>query len=232
MSLTERVVAGIREQILDGRLQPGQQLPVEADLAAELGVSRGPLREGVRALCQLGVLESRRGAGTYVTALTVGGLLAPLQLVADLQQEASPAQLHHVRRVLEAEVAALAALRARDGGSTDAAQQALARAREVLTEQPCDARALLAADVDFHRGLADLAGNPVLSGFLDVLAGQTARSRLWRAQVDAGVAERSVAEHAAVLAAVVAGDPERARLRMSLHLLEQEDFLAGPGPAA
>src|SRR5699024_6558870 len=73
-------------------------------------------------------------------------------------------------------------------------------------------------------------GNPVLAGFIDVLAGQTARSRLWRARVDAGVAERSVAEHAAVLAAIRDGDPERARLRVWVHLLVQEESL-GREPA-
>ena len=214
-SLTDRVIDGIRAMILSGRLGPGDQLPVEADLAAELAVSRGPLREGVRALCQLGVLTSRRGAGTYVTGLTM----------ADLQREASTAQLHQVRRVLEAEAAALAAMQVLAGASADALQQSLDDARTILREDPGDHEGLLAADLALHRGVAALAGNPVLAGFVDVLAGQTARSRLWRARVDAGVAERSVAEHAAVLAAISDGDPERARLRMSVHLLEQEDFL-------
>ncbi|WP_022917958.1 FadR/GntR family transcriptional regulator [Ruania albidiflava] len=226
-SLTDRVIDGIRAMILSGRLGPGDQLPVEADLAAELAVSRGPLREGVRALCQLGVLTSRRGAGTYVTGLTMAGLLEPLQQVADLQREASTAQLHQVRRVLEAEAAALAAMQVLAGASADALQQSLDDARTILREDPGDHEGLLAADLALHRGVAALAGNPVLAGFIDVLAGQTARSRLWRARVDAGVAERSVAEHAAVLAAISDGDPERARLRMSVHLLEQEDFL-GP----
>src|SRR5690625_5167113 len=107
-SLTDRVIDGIRARILSRHLGPGGQRPVEAELAAELDVSRGPLREGVRALCQLGVLTSRRGAGTYVTDLTMAGLLEPLQQVADLQRAASAAQLHQARRVLAAESAALA----------------------------------------------------------------------------------------------------------------------------
>ena len=71
--------------ITTGRLRPGSRLPVEKDLAVELGVSRGSLREGVRALALMGVLETRQGDGTYVTALDPSSLLAPLSVLVDLQ---------------------------------------------------------------------------------------------------------------------------------------------------
>lgn len=228
-SLTDRVVDGVRAMILDGRLRPGDRLPVEAELAAALGVSRGPLREGVRALSLLGVLESRQGAGTYVTDLRMSRLIEPLTLVADLQADATGEQLHHVRRVLEAEAAALAA--GRRDPDLGPARAALARARRILVAAPEDDDGLLEADLAFHRAVAEAAGNPALAGFVDVLAGQTVRARLWRARVEEGVAGRTVAEHEAVLRAVEDGDAERARLRMSVHLLEQEDFLrAAAGP--
>ena len=86
-----------------GELHPGSRLPVEKDLAAQLGVSRGSLREGVRALATLGVLETRQGDGTYVTALDPRTLLSPLGFLADLQQPAHAADLLAVRRVLETE---------------------------------------------------------------------------------------------------------------------------------
>ena len=86
-----------------GELHPGSRLPVEKDLAAQLGVSRGSLREGVRALATLGVLETRQGDGTYVTALDPRQLLSPLGFLADLQQPAHAADLLAVRRVLESE---------------------------------------------------------------------------------------------------------------------------------
>ena len=98
----------------DGTLSAGDRLPIEKDLAELLGVSRGPLREGVRALAVLGVLETRQGAGTYVTALDASKLLGPLTLFANRQMAVEPSQLLHVRRVLEAESAALAAKRVTD----------------------------------------------------------------------------------------------------------------------
>jgi DNA-binding FadR family transcriptional regulator len=61
VSQTDVVVQGIRQMIIDRRLRPGDRLPIEKDLAAALGVSRNPLREGVRALSMMGVLETRQG---------------------------------------------------------------------------------------------------------------------------------------------------------------------------
>src|SRR5215213_9380986 len=78
------VIDGIRQMIMSGELVPGSRLPVERELGERLGVSRGPLREGVRALVVLGVLETRQGDGTYVTSLGPSLLLAPVGLAVEL----------------------------------------------------------------------------------------------------------------------------------------------------
>lgn len=231
MSRTDQVVDGITAMILDGRLGPGQRLPIEKDLAEALGVSRGSLREGVRALSVLGVVETRQGDGTYVTALDPGLLAGPLGLVVELQAAGHALHVHTVRRMLETEVAGLAAAAARAPG-TDlaAAHRALDDAAAVLgTDEGVDHEALLAADLAFHHALAEVAGNPVLTALLDALGGRTARHRLWRGLAERGADERAQAEHRAILDAVVAGDVERARVRMGAHLLEVEDFLRAQG---
>src|SRR3954470_23700942 len=110
-SQTDVVVQSIRQMIIDGHLRPGDPLPVEKDLAAALGVSRNPLREGVRALSMMGVLETRQGDGTYGTKLDPSMLLAPIGFVVDLQDGSGTTHLHSVRRILETEAAAAAALR-------------------------------------------------------------------------------------------------------------------------
>jgi DNA-binding transcriptional MocR family regulator len=93
-SQTDVVVGGIKSMIIRGRLGPGARLPREKDLALELNVSRGPLREGVRALCLMGVLETRQGDGTYVTSLDASLLLAPMAFLVDLGTEADTFHLH------------------------------------------------------------------------------------------------------------------------------------------
>ena len=106
VSQTDVVVQGIRQMIIDGRLRPGDRLPVEKDLAEALGVSGDPLREGVRALSMMGVLETRQGDGTYVTELDPSMLLAPMGFVVDLQDGSGTHHLHAVRRMLETQAAA------------------------------------------------------------------------------------------------------------------------------
>ena len=111
LSQTDVVVQGIKAMITSGKLSAGARLPIEKELAASLAVSRGSLREGVRALAIMGVLETRQGDGTYVTSLSADRLLAPMEFMIDLQDAAGVAHVQNVRRVLEAEAAALAAAR-------------------------------------------------------------------------------------------------------------------------
>lgn len=236
MSRTDEVVEGVKRMILSGQLRPGDRLPVEKDLAATLGVSRGSLREGVRALSVLGVLDTRQGDGTYVTSLDPSVLFAPMGFVVDLQDEGSARSFHAVRRLLETEAAGLAALNW-DAAGLAAARGALDDAADVLRRTPVDHHHLIEADIAFHRSIAARAGNPVLAALIESLASRTVRGRLWRGITEEGVHERTHAEHEAILSALVAGDPDRARLRMATHLLEVEDFVrtapaeqVAPGP--
>ncbi|WP_432502149.1 FadR/GntR family transcriptional regulator [Kineococcus arenarius] len=226
-SQTDVVVEGIKRMLAEGVLRPNQKLPVEADLARELGVSRGPLREGVRALSLMGVLESRQGAGTYVTALDSSVLLTPMAFLVDLQQQPGAQALHAVRRLLETEAAGLAALHADEeqvAGLRAALEDSTAAARGAS-----DPHAFVEADIRFHDLVATASGNPVLASLVHAFAGRTARARVWRAIAEDGALERTLQEHRAILRAVQERDPDRARLRMGHHLLAVEDFVAGPG---
>ncbi|MBO3088102.1 FadR/GntR family transcriptional regulator [Cellulomonas dongxiuzhuiae] len=231
MSRTQDVVEDVQRLILDGGLRPGDRLPAEKELASELGVSRGSLREGVRALVVLGILEARHGDGTYVTALDPATLLAPVGFLADLPGDHAP--LHAVRAMLETEAAGLAALH------LTAAHVARARtalddmARALVEPRPEPAR-LAAADLAFHRTVAEASGNAVLAALLDALAGEGPRRRVWD-EMHELAGDRTLEEHDAILAAVTARDPDRARLRMAMHMVAVEDLLAtastdGPAP--
>src|SRR5438045_3580697 len=88
MKLTEEAVLKIKEMILSGRMQSGDRLPNEQQLGAELGISRNSLREAVRALSVMKVLDVRQGDGTYVTSLSPELLLEGIGLVVDLLGDA------------------------------------------------------------------------------------------------------------------------------------------------
>ncbi|MEO8528610.1 MAG: FadR/GntR family transcriptional regulator [Pseudolysinimonas sp.] len=223
-SQTDVVIDGIKDLLTRGLLVPGSRLPTEKDLAAQFGVSRGSLREGVRALAALGVLEPRQGDGTYVTALDPRTLLSPLGFLADLQLPDHVTDLLAVRRVLEAESVALAATRVTDEelGELD---RVLAVVETNLASEPdMDLAAFIHADTEFHRLIARASGNRALAAIIDTVAGRTFRARLWRAISDRGSVREAQAEHRAIFGELARRDPERARIRMAMHLLGVEQF--------
>mgnify|MGYP003852649743 FL=1 len=223
-SQTDVVIAGIKGMITDGRLGPGSRLPIERDLATELGVSRGSLREGVRALAILGVLETRQGDGTYVTSLDPERLLSPLGILAELHTPAHAGHLLAVRRVLEAESAALAASALTDDDLA-ALDAILDEVDGILASDPdMDLERFIDTDTAFHRRIAQASGNPALAGMIDSLVGRTHRARLWRAITERGTVRETQGEHRAILAELKAHDPERARIRMAVHILGVEEF--------
>jgi GntR family transcriptional repressor for pyruvate dehydrogenase complex len=222
-SQTEVVVDGIKTMITTGVLSAGSRLPVENELADKLGVSRGSLREGVRALALLGVLETRQGDGTYVTALDPATLLAPLAVLVDLQHPSNVVDLMVVRRVLEVEAAGRAAMRISDADLAEAGD-VLARMGAMIEQDTVDHEAVMEADIDFHRLIGRASGNPTLAAMIEGLSGRTVRARTWRALQEEGVEHQTHAEHRAILSALAAGDPDTARLRMGVHLIGVEQY--------
>ena len=111
MSAVERAFHGLRHMIGTGRLGPGERIPPEGELCEELGVSRGSLREAVRMLAALGVIEPRHGSGTYVSQLRPEDVIGSLSLTLELLPLSGLLEVYEIRRVLEAHVAAQAAAR-------------------------------------------------------------------------------------------------------------------------
>src|SRR6266566_9339753 len=110
-SVTDDAIDKIRELIVSGRWGPGDRLPRESELAAQLGLSRNSLREAVRALALVRVLEVRQGDGTYVRSLAPDLLLESTRMATDLLPGRSVLELFEVRRLLEPAAVALAARR-------------------------------------------------------------------------------------------------------------------------
>ena len=225
LSQTDVVVQTVKAMITSGELHPGSRLPVEKDLAATLGVSRGSLREGVRALVIMGVLETRQGDGTYVTSLDSELLLAPMAFMVDLQPPEHRHDLHAVRRVLESEAAARAALRITTE-EVATARATLDGVREVVFASPVtDHEAVMDADVAFHRIIAKASGNGALAALIDALADRTLRARRSIGVHHEEQVRTAFHDHVGILAAITAREPDRARLLMSHHLLAIEDYV-------
>jgi DNA-binding FadR family transcriptional regulator len=202
----------IKDMILDGRLQPGQRLPPERSLSEALGVSRPTVREAIRSLQAMHILESRHGAGTFVASLSVEELLRPLQFVLALA-EGGLEHLFEVRLMLEPGAAALAAERATDE-QIDALRDCAERTQHEAVD---DADAMLRLDIELHEQIVRAARNPLLEHLWAATSALGAESRAYTVRLP-GVRPSTIGEHHAIVEAIAARDPAAAGAAMTAHI--------------
>lgn len=226
MAVTDEAIVKIKGMLLNGTLRPGDRLPPEKELSEDLGLSRNSLREAVKALELIRVLDVRRGDGTYVTSLEPRLLLEAMTFVVDLHEDHTILDLFEVRRILEPAAAAMAT---RKVGPAD-----IARLRAMLDE--VDARTsvedLVAHDVTFHGLISELSGNSYLSTLLESLSGSTLRARIWRGLTEENSVERTLAEHRAIVDAMELGRDDLVRSWVTVHISGVESWLRRAGQAS
>jgi len=220
VALTDEAIEKIKAMIVSGTLRAGDRLPKEADLAADLGLSRSSLREAVKALSLVNILDVRRGDGTYVTSLEPPVLLEVLSFIVDFHRDTSVLEFLRVRRILEPAATAMAAERI-----TPEESDGLRKLLDSLGPAP-DAEELVANDLEFHRRIAACSGNSVLCSLLETLSRPTARARVWRGLTQPDAIARTLAEHRAILDALASHDPEVARSWSTVHIASVEQWLA------
>ncbi|MDG6104245.1 FadR family transcriptional regulator [Dactylosporangium aurantiacum] len=219
MALTDEAIDKIKGMITSGELGPGDRLPKEADLAERLGLSRNSLREAVKALSMIRVLDVRQGDGTYVTSLAPDLLLDALSFVVDFHRDDTVLQFLEVRRILEPAATALATERMQAEDITR-----LQAVLDQLGDHPT-IEALVANDLEFHRQIAAGSGNAVLCSLIDGLSGPTTRARVWRGLTQEGAAERTREQHQAIVDAIAARQPDLARSWATIHVAGVEEWL-------
>lgn len=219
MAVTDEAIEKIKGMIVSGALRPGDRLPRESELAGDLGLSRNSLREAVRALSLIRILDVRQGDGTYVTSLDPQLLLEALSFVVDFHRDDAVLEFLAVRRILEPAATAMAAplIPAERLDALDAQLDALGA--EPSVEE------LVAADLDFHRSVVAASGNAVLCSLLDGLSGPTTRARVWRGLTQEDAVGRTLREHRAIVAALRDRDAEAARSWATVHIASVEQWL-------
>ena len=219
MALTDEAIDKIKALVVAGEFAPGSKLPRERELAERLGLSRSSLREAVRALTLVGVLETRQGDGTYVTSLEADLLLGGASFVSELARGPSVLELYQVRRILEPAATALAAARITDD-ELDELELCLDRMSEAQATE-----AFVEADESFHKVIRDACGNAMLSSLLSVLSGGTVAARIWRGVSEQGSIESTLGLHRDIASALRARDAELAAAADLVHLGEGERWL-------
>lgn len=207
--LPEIVLDEFRRLIAEGMLRSGEQLPSEIELAESLGVGRSSVREAMRALQLLGVVEVIQGKGSFVRDPAI------LPLMVDWARIASMSVISEVmeaRQFIEVALAQLAAERATDDDIA-AIRAALEHSRDSVGDLPHSVE----AGVNFHLALADAAHNEVLAHMYRAIRDlyiETAR----RTRITPAIAEGRLHDHEKLLQAIVNHDPQAAAQTMKAHL--------------
>jgi len=213
----EEVARQIQNHILE-RLKPGDVLPPERELAQKFGVSRSSVRDAIRSLELVGLLEPQQGRGTVVCEPSSDTLVGPLAAIL-MQKRRLVGELLDVRKIIEPALARRAALHA------TAAQ--IAEMEQILerhSEKVRRGEMAIEEDSEFHYRIALAADNSVVLRIVDVLMDMLRETRQ-RSLQTSGRAQRSLAGHQRILAALKRHDPAVSESAMLRHLEEIEHIV-------
>lgn len=206
--LYRQIADQIARLIASGEFPPGARLPAERELASSLGVSRASVREAIISLEIGGLVEVRVGTGIFVTGPIT-------QAAVDRDAGPGPFELLQARKLVEGEVTALAAAKARDLDC-----ELLRQSLERMEAHVDDFAIREASDREFHLAIAKATGNSSLELVVEGLWNQRAElwGRMQRHFHTPDLALKTIRDHAAILAAIEARDSEGARAAMHRHL--------------
>lgn len=217
--ISDAVISQLERLILEGVLKPGDRLPPERELAQKLNVSRPTLREAIVIMQARGLLQARRGGGTFVCDVVAHTLTDPMIHLMKTFPEATFDVLE-LRHALE------------EVGAYYAAERSTKADREILRHRFEDMEAAFddpgqdslreaEADTEFHMAIADASHNlalvHVMRGLFNLLRDNIAQNHQ-RLRLEAGNLEIIRGQHAAIYHAVINGEPEAARAAAHAHL--------------
>jgi len=210
VGLTEQLIEKLESLVLKGVLSPGEQLPSERQLAHLLSVSRASLRQALKVMQVMGVLEARHGSGNYLSEAAEEILKVPPRILVPLRG-LTQAELFEVRRSMEAEAAAAAAERA-----TPKDLEAMRIELDGMKANDHDRFAYGIHDLAFHNAVATASSNRCFIWFLS-LANKVLYQALLRRPMPRSM-DSSIEEHENILRAIEARNPVLARNEMLKHV--------------
>ncbi len=218
--LSDEVFDRLRQMIVDGDLGPGDPVPSERELMERFGVGRPAIREALQTMDTMGLITITHGERSRVNALSPALAFRQVDAVANLLLSADPATLDHLkeaRKMFEIGIVKIAALNRTPADVADL--------RALLDRQRSERRngeGFVRADVAFHRRIAEISGNPIVSAVSDAML-------KWLFQYHtsllhwSGKEEITLEEHARIIDAIEGGDPETCARLMEIHLDRSAD---------
>jgi GntR family transcriptional repressor for pyruvate dehydrogenase complex len=217
-TLPDKIADRILSMIQKKQLKPGDRLPPERELAKMMGVSRPVLREALRALSIMKIIENRRRAGTFITSLEPEMLVDHLELIFSLD-DSTYLELLRARKVIEPSLTEMAAR-----NMTDEISERLNQILVATSEAINDEEAFMRADLDLHQLICQAANNLVISRFMASITklGVLSRRRTVRLPE---VRKETLADHRKIVDALQARDTEAAKKAMEDHISNIENRL-------
>lgn len=213
VSVAEEIVNRILEMVEDGTLTPGEALPTEKEFTEMFGVGRSSVREALRALQSVGLVEKRQGNGTYLTA--AAGKSSALFNVQKILERYTLVELSEARKILEEQITALSAKNAtRENIQTMRRENA----RLAALMESGSPEEIIACDQAVHRAIADGAHNEFLTEMLEMLAEIYMEANI--SVLTRDKTESAVAFHNKIIDFIEAGDLKNARRTMTEHLVD------------
>ena len=214
----EEIVLQVNGLIAEGKLKPGDRLMAERELADRFQVSRASVREAIRTLEMLGIIDIRPGEGTFIREAETDEIIRPLAMFLAVER-CSALDMFEVRRVFETATAGLAAERATQE-ELDQIESTLENMKERLNLQ--DPEKGEEFDAAFHYAVAEAAHNTLLTRLFKTISGDFAKANsAARRQLyldNSKNPQRIIDQHSEILAAIRARSPEAASKAMLAHL--------------
>ncbi len=216
--ISQNIVEQIRETIISGRLKPGDRLPSEKDLSVEFGVSKASLREALRALEALGMLEVKQGmgGGAFVTEVDLETARNNMFNYIFFQNP-SIGEFTQLRAFIEPPVAEIAALKWTPA-DLDYLEDNLNRTREQMDSVPF----YYELDTKFHHRIAQISGNRLICFVIDSLKNAIVQIKL-QLELDRDFSIQVYKAHMRLFDALRKRDPEQARAEMHRHIVEVDE---------
>lgn len=224
--LYEQVAEMIENQIIRGEFRVGDRLPTEYELASTYKVSRTVIREAMKVLKEKGWVETRSGRGTIVVDNVTRGVRSSFNVAVRMDPDSGWGYLIEVRRMIEPEIAALAAERA-SPEQIGQMRQAVERMDHAVRDNPVNVEEFLDADFSFHMILAESTGNPLVMMIIHPVVKLMREQQAFHASQIEGGAQRSQKNHHSIIAAIESHNPGAARANMNSHIAQvREDIIS------
>ncbi len=215
-SVTEQIIEYLKDQIFKQKLKPGQQLPSEENLGNQLGVGRGTLREALRVLVYLGLIE-RRNKSTYVTSIATSGDVME-GFIDRIHRHRDVMQVIEVRKIVEPEAAALAA---ENANAEDVAE--IEKHLGEMEKHIGNYLEFVAHDEAFHKSIFNACGNHILLELMKSIHHYMHQNYVLVLRLRPTIAPHSLEYHRKIYAAIKEGNAEEAREIMKEHIFNIEE---------